>query len=77
MDLKLTNVGMDENYRPKYFLDFDFVIDDSLDKAALRTNYQQQILALFKPYVQTKPNTVSVYQNSQASRKDSYASCRQ
>lgn len=51
VELRLDCVGMDENYRPKYFLDLDFAQDESQDKAALRANYQQQILSLFRPYI--------------------------
>ena len=45
---------MDENYRPKYFLDLNFDLDESLDKNTLKENYHQQILNLFRPYVQGK-----------------------
>lgn len=30
IDLTLGNVGMDENYRPKYFLDLNFTIDEKV-----------------------------------------------
>ena len=45
---------MDENYRPKYFLDLNFELDETLDKNTLKSNYHQQILNLFRPYVQSK-----------------------
>ena len=34
--LSLSNVGMNENYEPKYFLDFDFVIDNATNKGQLK-----------------------------------------
>lgn len=45
---------MDENYRPKYFLDLDFLVDESIPKSTLRGKYQQEVLQLFKPYAQSK-----------------------
>lgn len=53
-EIQLENVGMDENYRPKYFLDLDFTVDESIPKTTLRAKYQQEVLQLFKPYVQSK-----------------------
>jgi hypothetical protein len=53
-EIRLENVGMDENYRPKYFLDLDFAVDESIPKSTLRGKYQQEVLQLFKPYVQSK-----------------------
>jgi hypothetical protein len=40
-EIKLDNVGMDENYKPKYFLDLDFTVDESIPKTTLRSKYQQ------------------------------------
>lgn len=54
VNLSIDNVGMDENYRPKYFLDMDFDLDESFDKEILKKNYHQQILNLFRPYVNNK-----------------------
>lgn len=42
---------MDENYKPKYFLDFDFQVNESLDKQILKNSYHTQVLSLFRPYV--------------------------
>lgn len=51
VQLTLENVGMDENYKPKYFLDFDFQVNESLDKQILKKSYHTQVLSLFRPYV--------------------------
>ena len=41
--LSLLNIGLDQHYRVKYFLDFTFVLD-STNKNQLRTHYQEQVL---------------------------------
>lgn len=57
---------MDENYRPKYFLDLDFAVDESIPKSTLRTKYQQEVLQLFKPYVQSKLALKPVFSGQQS-----------
>lgn len=59
---------MDENYRPKYFLDLDFAVDEAIQKATLKSKYQQEVLQLFRPYVQSKLALKSIYNGSQGSR---------
>jgi hypothetical protein len=57
---------MDENYKPKYFLDHNFEVDKTKDKNSLKFKYQQQILTLFKPFIQSKftlKSFLSVNQN--------------
>lgn len=68
IDIRLENVGMDENYRPKYFLDLDFTVDESIPKASLRSKYQQEVLQLFKPYIQNKLGLKGVFSGVSGSR---------
>jgi hypothetical protein len=59
---------MDENYKPKYFLDLNFAVDESADKTTLRSKYQQEVLQLFKPYIQGKLALKSVYNGAQVNK---------
>ena len=39
IDFRLKNVGMDQNYGAKYFLDLDFEVDFMTPKEKLKSNY--------------------------------------
>ena len=38
----------------KYFLDFTFKLDEKVNKANLRKKYQEEVLDMFRPYVEKK-----------------------
>lgn len=51
IDFQLKNIGMDQNYMAKYFLDLDFELDSSLNREKLKSMYIREITNLFKPYI--------------------------
>lgn len=71
VNLTLDNVGMDENYKPKYFLDLDFDLDEDYDKGTLKDNYHQQILNLFRPFISNKLAPRTYHREQSEHRGDS------
>lgn len=61
IDFHLKNIGMDQNYGAKYFLDLDFQLDPSANREKLKSMYIREITNLFKPYIlTTNPNTYAL-----------------
>jgi hypothetical protein len=59
IDFKLKNIGMDQNYGAKYFLDLNFEIDSTVNREKLKSNYIREISNLFKPYIVESSNPVT------------------
>ena len=49
--LRLENIGLDQHYRVKYFLDFTYSLDSATNKNQLRNQYQEDILEMLRPYL--------------------------
>lgn len=56
IDFQLKNIGMDQNYGAKYFLDLDFTLDTAINREKLKSMYIREITSLFKPYIVSTPN---------------------
>ena len=52
IDFKLANVGMDQNYNAKYFLNLDFEVDRTINKGKLKSAYIRDIYNIFMPYIE-------------------------
>ena len=52
IEFKLANVGMDQNYNAKYFLNLDFEVDKSVNKEKLKSAYIRDIYNIFRPYIE-------------------------
>lgn len=50
IDFKLKNIGMDQSYRPKYFIGLDYEINTTNGKDLLMQKYKAQICDLLNPY---------------------------
>jgi hypothetical protein len=59
IDFQLKNIGMDQNYGAKYFLDLDFALDTAINREKLKSIYIREITSLFKPYIVSTANTNS------------------
>jgi hypothetical protein len=57
IDFQLKNIGMDQNYGAKYFLDLDFALDTAINREKLKSIYIREITSLFKPYIVSTANT--------------------
>ena len=51
IDFQLKNIGMDQDYGAKYFLDLNFELDKNINRQKLKSNYIREITNLFKPYI--------------------------
>lgn len=51
IEFQLKNIGMDQNYGAKYFLDLDFDIGVNINREKLKSSYIREISNLFKPYL--------------------------
>ena len=51
IDFQLKNIGMDQNYGPKYFLDLDFELVNNINREKLKSIYIKDITNLFRPYL--------------------------
>ena len=51
IEFQLKNIGMDQDYRAKYFLDLNFELDSVVNREKLKSNYIREITNLFKPYI--------------------------
>ena len=51
MEFQLKNIGMDQNYQAKYFMDFNFEVNSNVNREKLKSNYIREITNLFKPYI--------------------------
>jgi hypothetical protein len=59
IDFQLKNIGMDQNYGAKYFLDLDFALDSAINREKLKSIYIREITSLFKPYIVSTANSNS------------------
>jgi hypothetical protein len=50
----------------------DFIIDESFDKASLRSGYEKQVLAMFRPYVQNRPSSPTFYTATRSNKGSSF-----
>jgi hypothetical protein len=57
IDFQLKNIGMDQNYGAKYFLDLDFALDSAINREKLKSIYIREITSLFKPYIVSTANS--------------------
>ena len=48
---QLKNIGMDQNYCAKYFLNLDFQVNQKVNTEKLKSTYIRDITALFRPYI--------------------------
>lgn len=51
LQFHLKNVGMDQNYLAKYFMDLNFEIDPSSNREKLKSSYIREITSMFQPYL--------------------------
>ena len=58
IDFQLGNIGMDQDYRAKYFLDLSFELNPSLNRDKLKSTYIRDITNLFKPYILNKSQDI-------------------
>jgi hypothetical protein len=50
IDFKLKNIGMDQNYNPKYFIGLEYEINTLTGKDPLMEKYTAQINEIISPY---------------------------
>lgn len=53
IDFKLKNIGIDQNYQPKYFIGLDFEITSVIGQDLLLQKYKSQIDQILLPYLPT------------------------
>lgn len=54
IEFKLKNIGMDQNYQPKYFIGLDYEINSTNGKDILLEKYKKEINELFNTYQNPK-----------------------
>jgi hypothetical protein len=73
---QLKNIGMDQNYGAKYFLDLDFTLDTTINREKLKSMYIREITSLFKSYiVNTRSNNYAL--DSQRERTNLYKNVKE
>jgi hypothetical protein len=58
---QLRNIGMDQNYRAKYFLGVNFDLLPNANREKLKSSYIREITTLFRPYIHTSPPLARTY----------------
>lgn len=63
-EIRFGNIGMDDHYKPKYFLDLNIHISEACDKDSLRDYYHGIIDTIFMPFIHKNrsPHKAKPYQ---------------
>jgi hypothetical protein len=77
IDFQLKNIGMDQNYGAKYFLDLDFTLDSSLNREKLKSMYIREITNLFKPYIVSTNTNNNYALDSERERPNDYKNAKE